>query len=70
MAWSDSAPWASSGIDCGTAGVSSVAVNEREYTALTASCSHAAGPCGQDIKVTVSGISENGQRIDSGETFN
>ena len=50
VVWSDSAPRTSPGIGCGTTGVSSVAVNEGEYTALTASCSHAAGSCGQDIK--------------------
>ena len=64
IAWSDSAPWASPGIGCGTTGVSSVAINEREYTALTASCSHAAGSCEQDIKGTVLGVLENGQRIE------
>ena len=45
IAWSDSAPRTSSGVDCSAAVVSPAAVNEWEYTTMLACCSCSAGTC-------------------------
>lgn len=50
VAWSKAAPWASPGSDCGAAGVLSAAVDEREYTAVVASCPCATGTYGSGTK--------------------